>query len=152
MIKTPHIIPKVSDRRWHLIDAKNKVLGRLATEVTYTLSGKGKRTFSPHIDGGDFVVVINAGDVKITGNNKPEQKIDFRHSGYPGGDTMTPYGTFMKEKPERAVMLAVKGMLPKNRLRGPQLARLKVYRGATHPHGANLAQKEKAVASTSSNK
>lgn len=146
MLKTNHVPLKPSDRRWHLIDANNKVLGRLATEISYTLAGKGKRTFSPHVDSGDFVVVINAKDVKITGNNKPEQKMDFRHSGYPGGDTLTPYSTFLKEKPEHAIRLAVKGMLPKNRLRDCQLARLKVYRGSSHPHLANLKPKAEASA------
>lgn len=133
-----HIMSDVN-RRWHLIDANNQILGRIATKIGIALVGKRKRTFSPNNDNGDFVVVVNAEKIKITGNNKAEQKIDFRHSGYPGGDTMTPYSTFLREKPDRAIMLAVKGMLPKNRLRSRFLSRLKVYKGTSHPHGANLA-------------
>ena len=134
--------------KWHLVDAKDQILGRLASKLAKTIQGKGKILYSPHVDCGDHVVVINAKDVKITGNNKPKQKIDFRHSGYPGGHTMTPYGDFLKKKPERAVYLAVAGMLPKNRLRGKQLARLKVYANDKNPHAANFAkpksqQKEK---------
>ena len=126
-------------RRWHLVDANGKILGRLAVEVARTLSGKHKRNYAPHVDMGDYVVIVNAGGIRITGNNKPVQKIDFRHSGYPGGHTITPYGEFLKKKPERAIELAVSGMLPKTRLRKRQLARLKVYRSPTHPHGANFA-------------
>lgn len=140
--------PKKStvERHWHLIDAKDQILGRLATNVSRKLLGKDKRTFAPHVDCGDFVVIVNAEAVKITGNNKPTQKIDFRHSGYPGGDTMTPYGEFMKKKPERAIELAISGMLPKTRLRSRHMARLKVYRGATHPHTAQFAVKKEAAA------
>src|SRR5688572_22715239 len=85
------------DRRWHLIDAKGQVLGRIACEISNILVGKRKRTFTHHVDCGDFVVVVNAEGVRITGDNKPVQKIDFRHSGYPGGDTVTPYGEFMRK-------------------------------------------------------
>jgi large subunit ribosomal protein L13 len=131
-------------RRWHLFDAKDKVLGRLATEVARVLMGKGKRDYAPHVDCGDHVVIINAEGIRITGNNKPVQKIDFRHSGYPGGETVTPYGEFLKSKPDRAIHLAVSGMLSKNRLRDRQLARLKIYKGSTHPHGAQFATKAKA--------
>ena len=127
------------ERRWHLIDASNQVLGRLATDVASKLSGKGKRTYAPHVDCGDHVVVINAEGIRITGKNKPVQKIDFRHSGYSGGDTITPYGEFLRTKPERAISLAVSGMLPKTRLRSRQMARLKVYKGSTHPHGGQFA-------------
>ena len=127
------------ERQWHLIDAKDAVLGRLASDISRKLSGKSKRAYAPHVDGGDYVVVVNAAQVRITGNSKPVQKIDFRHSGYPGGDTITPYGEFLKKKPERAIELAVSGMLPKTRLRKKQIARLKVYRGITHPHGAQFA-------------
>lgn len=130
------------ERNWHLIDAKDQVLGRLATRVAYLLSGKGKRYYTSHVDCGDHVVVINAADVRITGNSKPIQKIDFRHSGYPGGDTMTPYKIFLKTKPERAISLAVTGMLPKNRLRRSRMARLKVYKNGAHPHGAQLSPKK----------
>lgn len=129
-------------RKWHLIDAKDQVLGRLATQIARHLSGKAKSTYSPHVDCGDYVVVVNAEGVKITGNNKPVQKIDFRHSGYPGGHTITPYGEFLKKKPTRAIELAVSGMLPKTRLRSRQMAKLRVYKGSNHPHGAQFAVKQ----------
>ena len=125
-------------RRWHLIDAQDQVLGRLASKIARHLSGKDKRVYTPHVDCGDFVVVINAQGIRITGNNKPVQKIDFRHSGYPGGDTITPYGEFLKKRPERAILLAVSGMLPKTKLRGKQIAKLRVYKGDTHPHKAQF--------------
>ena len=126
-------------RRWHLVDAKDQILGRLASRIAMKLMGKHKPVYAPHVDCGDHVVVVNAEGIKITGNSKPTQKIDFRHSGYPGGDTMTPYSEFLKSRPERAISLAVRGMLSKTRLRHRQLTRLKVYRGAFHPHGAQLA-------------
>lgn len=137
-MKTIHPNKNTVKRTWHLVDASGVVLGRLATDVAKKLNGKGKRIFSPHVDCGDFVVVINAENVKLTGNNKLDQKIDFRHSGYPGGDTMTPYREFMREKPDRAIKLAVSGMLSKNKLRQIQINRLKVYKGSAHPHGANF--------------
>lgn len=127
------------NRQWHLVDAKNQVLGRLASQVAHTIQGKGKTVYSPHVDCGDFVVIINAGHVKIKGNNKPVQKIDFRHSGFPGGYTMTPYGEFLKKHPERAVYLAISGMLPKNKIRPRQLKRLRVFRETTHPHGVHFS-------------
>jgi large subunit ribosomal protein L13 len=133
-------------RRWHLVDASNQVLGRLATEVARKLMGKDKSTFAPHVDCGDHVVIVNAQGIRITGGNKPTQKIDFRHSGYPGGDTVTPYGEFLKSKPDRAISLAVSGMLSKSRLRSRQMARLKVYKSATHPHGAQFAAPKAASA------
>jgi large subunit ribosomal protein L13 len=129
-------------RKWHLIDAQDQVLGRLATKIARHLSGKDKRVYSPHVDCGDYVVVVNATGIKITGNNKPVQKIDFRHSGYPGGQTITPYGEFLKKKPTRAIELAVSGMLPKTRLRSRQMAKLRVYKGASHPHSAQFAVKK----------
>jgi large subunit ribosomal protein L13 len=132
-------------RNWHLVDAKGQILGRLATEVAKLLSGKRKIVFAPHVDSGDHVVVINAEGIRITGNNKPTQKIDFRHSGYPGGDTMTPYNLFLEKKPARAVELAISGMLPKTRLRKRQMARLHVFRKNTHPYGGHFAAKEQAA-------
>ncbi len=137
-MKTIHANKQTIKRTWKVVDAKDKILGRLASEIAYTLSGKGKTIYTAHFDCGDFVVVINAKHVKLTGNNKLDQKIDFRHSGYPGGDTMTPYREFMKSKPDRAISLAVSGMLPKNKLRALRMKRLKVYNGSEHPHGANL--------------
>ena len=140
--------PKSSDihRRWHLVDANGQVLGRLATQIARRLMGKDKKEYAPHVDCGDYVVVINAAGIRITGNNKPTQKIDFRHSGYSGGHTITPYGTFLKEKPERAITLAVSGMLAKNRQRARQLTRLRVFRGETHPHAANFAAEKQTAA------
>jgi len=126
-------------RRWHIFDANDKVLGRFASDIARLLMGKGKRDFAPHVDCGDHVVVINAESIRITGNNKPVQKVDFRHSGFPGGETITPYGEFLRTKPERAIILAVSGMLGKNKLRSRQIARLKVYKGGAHPHGAHFA-------------
>lgn len=122
-------------------------MGRLASDIARQIQGKGKRLYAPHVDCGDFVVVLNADKVRITGNNKPVQKFDFRHSGYPGGQTVTPYGEFMEKKPERAVYLAVSGMLPKNRLRKLQLKRLRIFKGERHPHGVHFATKEKAAVS-----
>lgn len=140
-MKTFHVTKENVSRSWHLVDAKNEILGRLASRISKLIIGKGKRTFSYHVDSGDYVVVVNADQVKITGKNKPIQKIDFRHSHYPGGHTMTPYGEFMKKHPERAVYLAVSGMLPKTRLRKNQLGRLRVFKGTTHPHIAQFAPK-----------
>lgn len=136
--KTFQPTPSSVNRKWHLIDAKGQVLGRIASDISKKLVGKSKRTFAPHVDCGDFVVVINAEGVKITGNNKPTQKIDFRHSGYAGGMTITPYGEFLRKNPERAISLAVSGMLPKTRLRSRQMARLRVFRGTNHPHAAHF--------------
>jgi large subunit ribosomal protein L13 len=139
MLKTFQPKTNTIARHWHLLDANGKTLGRFASDVARQLTGKSKPIYAPHVDCGDFVVVINAEGIKITGNNKPIQKIDFRHSGYPGGDTTTPYGVFLKTRPDRAITLAVSGMLPKTRLRSRQIARLKVYKGAHHPHGAQFA-------------
>jgi large subunit ribosomal protein L13 len=119
---------KTVARRWFLVDADGVVLGRLAALVAGLLRGKGKTTFSSHVDQGDAVVVVNASKVVLTGN-KRTQKMDFRASGYRGGQTFTPYGRLLDEKPERAVELAVSGMLPKNRLRSRFMRRLKVFRG-----------------------
>lgn len=131
-----------------MIDAKKVVLGRLASDVSRLLSGKHKITYAPHVDTGDFVVIVNAEGIRITGNNKPTQKIDFRHSGYPGGYTITPYDLFLKEKPERAIELAVSGMLPKTRLRSRQMTRLRVFKGASHPYGAHFARAKAEAAAT----
>lgn len=132
-------------REWHLIDAKDQILGRFASKIARTLQGKGKYIYAPHVDCGDYVVIVNAEKIRITGKNKPIQKIDFRHSGYPGGHTITPYKEFLKEKPERAIHLAVSGMLPKNRLRSRQLTRLRIFKGPDHTHGANFPVAKKAV-------
>ncbi len=131
--------PKPGDieRRWHIIDASDVVLGRLATQSAVLLRGKHKPTFAPHIDMGDFVVIINAGKVALTGN-KREQKLAYRHSGYPGGLRSVSYTELLDKNPQRAVEKAIRGMLPKNSLGRQMLTKLKVYAGPEHPH---LAQK-----------
>ena len=129
--------PKPSDveRRWHVIDATDVVLGRLATQVAVLLRGKHKPTFAPHLDTGDFVVVVNADKVVLTGN-KAHQKKAYRHSGYPGGLRATGYADLLATRPDRAVEKAVRGMLPKTTLGRNQLSKLKVYSGPEHPHQA----------------
>ncbi|MDT0166395.1 50S ribosomal protein L13 [Actinotalea sp. AC32] len=129
--------PKPGDveRTWHVIDATDVVLGRLASQVATLLRGKHKATFAPHVDQGDFVIVINADKVALTGN-KREQKLAYRHSGYPGGLRAVPYNELLDKRPERAVEKAVRGMLPKNSLGRAQIGKLKVYAGPEHPHAA----------------
>ncbi len=133
--------PKPGDveRTWHVVDATDVVLGRLATHVATLLRGKHKATFAPHVDTGDFVIVINADKVALTGG-KREQKLAYRHSGYPGGLRAVPYADLLAKKPERAVEKAVRGMLPKNSLGRAQLRKLKVYAGPEHPHTAQKPQ------------
>ena len=123
------------ERQWHIIDASDVVLGRLATHVATLLRGKHKPTFAPHVDTGDFVVVINAGKVALTGN-KRQTKVAYRHSGYPGGLKQVRYEDLLTNRPEHAVELAVKGMLPHNKLARQIIKKLKVYPGAEHPHAA----------------
>ena len=127
------------NRQWHLIDAQGQVLGRLATRVATLLRGKGKPTFTPYLDEGDFVVVINAAGIKLTGN-KLDQKVAYSHSLYPGGLKLVPYSRLMVENPERAIEKAVSSMLTKSKLRERMLTRLKVYRDGTHPHAAQAPQ------------
>jgi large subunit ribosomal protein L13 len=133
--------PKPGDvtREWHVIDATDVVLGRLATQAAALLRGKHKPTFAPHVDGGDFVIIINADKVALTGN-KREQKMDYRHSGYPGGLRATSYVDLLASNPRRAVEKAVKGMLPHNKLGNHVITKLKVYAGPEHPH---IAQQPK---------
>ncbi len=126
-------------RKWYIIDAADKPLGRLATEVAQLLRGKHKVIFTPHVDTGDHVIVINAEKVILTGK-KPEQKIYARHSGYPGGLKTMTYAKLLKEKPELAIEKAVKGMLPHNRLGSVIFKKLKVYKGTEHPHQAQLPE------------
>lgn len=123
------------DKQWLVVDATDVVLGRLASVVAQRLRGKNKRIFSEHIDTGDFVIVINADKVRLTGH-KVEQKTYFRHSGYPGGARLTDLSKMIKDKPERVIEHAVRGMLPHNRLGRSQFKKLKVYRGEKHPHQA----------------
>ncbi|WP_084961827.1 50S ribosomal protein L13 [Thermoactinospora rubra] len=129
--------PKPADvqRQWYVIDATDVVLGRLASHVAALLRGKHKPIFAPHVDTGDFVIVINADKVALSGN-KLEQKKAYRHSGYPGGLRSVTYGELMEKRPEKAVEKAVKGMLPKNSLGRKMAKKLKVYAGAEHPHQA----------------
>ena len=129
--------PKPGDitRQWHVIDATDVVLGRLASQTAILLRGKHKPTFAPHMDMGDFVIIINAEKVALTGS-KLEQKRAYRHSGYPGGLRATSYTELMAKNPTRAVEKAIRGMLPKNSLAAQQIGKLKVYRGAEHPHAA----------------
>jgi large subunit ribosomal protein L13 len=122
-------------RRWLVVDAEGKVLGRLASEVAQLLRGKHKPMFSPHLDVGDFVIVVNAEKVRLTGT-KTEKKTYFRHSGYMGGDRLIPFKDMQEKHPERIIDLAVKGMLPKNNLGRLMRRKLKVYTGPDHPHVA----------------
>jgi large subunit ribosomal protein L13 len=120
---------------WYLVDATDKILGRLATQIANVLRGKNKPIFTPHVDTGDFIIVTNAEKVKLTGK-KLENKRYYRHSGYPGGFRVRTAQEVLKKKPEDLIMLAVKGMLPKNRLGSKLLTKLKVYAGKAHPHEA----------------
>ncbi len=127
--------PGEIERQWHIIDATDIVLGRLATHAATLLRGKHKPTFAPHMDTGDFVVVINAGKVALTGN-KRETKVAYRHSGYPGGLRKTSYQELLAKRPDRAIEMAVKGMLPHNKLGAKLIKKLKVYAGDNHPHAS----------------
>ncbi|MBV7411665.1 50S ribosomal protein L13 [Dermabacteraceae bacterium P13115] len=129
--------PKPDDveRSWYVIDATDVVLGRLASQAATLLRGKHKPVFAPHVDAGDHVIIINAEKVALTGN-KRENKLAYRHSGYPGGLRAVKYSELLEKNPERAVEKAIKGMLPKNKLAAQQIKKLKVYRGAEHPHTA----------------
>ncbi len=131
--------PKPADitRTWHVIDAHGMVLGRMATEVARRLRGKHKPIFAPHVDTGDFVIVVNAAAVVLTAG-KAEQKLAYRHSGYPGGLRSERYSDMMASRPEEVVRRAVRGMLPKTTLGRQQLNKLKVYAGPDHPHKAQL--------------
>jgi large subunit ribosomal protein L13 len=129
--------PKASEvtRGWVIIDATDVVLGRLASHAATILRGKNKATYTPHMDMGDFVIIVNADKVVLTGN-KAAQKKAYRHSGYPGGLRATTYTDLLEKNPERAVEKAIRGMLPKTSLGRDQFRKLKVYRGAEHPHAA----------------
>ncbi|MDP2014242.1 MAG: 50S ribosomal protein L13 [Actinomycetota bacterium] len=133
--------PKAGEvtRTWHVIDASDVVLGRLATHAANLLRGKHKTTYAPHIDTGDFVIIINADKVALTGQ-KRDQKKAYHHSGYPGGMKATGYADLLDNNSRKAVEKAVKGMLPHNKIGKQQLKKLKVYPGAEHPHAAQLPQ------------
>ena len=128
------------DRDWYLVDAEGKTLGRLATQIADILRGKRKPTYTPHVDVGDFVVVVNAEKVHVTGN-KLEDKRYWRHSGYPGGIRSRTLGEMLERRPEEVLRKAVKGMLPRNRLARRQITKLKIYAGPEHPHQAQKPEK-----------
>ena len=134
-MKTYMATPSTIDRKWYVVDAADKTLGRLAAEVAKVLRGKNKPTFTPHMDTGDHVIVINADKVKLTGK-KLVQKIYFRHSGYLGGATYTKAGELLKKNPVKMVEMAVRGMVPRNRLGSQIFTKLHVYAGPEHPHAA----------------
>jgi large subunit ribosomal protein L13 len=129
----------LEERKWWVIDAQNQPLGRVASRVATLLRGKHKPTFTPHVDTGDFVIVVNALQVKMTGQ-KADKKLYYRHSGYPGGITQRSYSELLAKKPEAPLTLAVKGMLPKNILGRQLLKKLKVYPTDQHPHAAQQPQ------------
>ena len=127
--------PRTVERKWYLIDAEGQTLGRLATEISRLLRGKDKPQYTPHVDTGDFVVVVNAEKVLVTGK-KAEQKVYYRHTGYPGGLKKTSYEVMQERKPTEILRKAVRGMMPKTRLGRQQLRKLKIYAGPEHPHEA----------------
>ncbi|HET7683868.1 MAG TPA: 50S ribosomal protein L13 [Marmoricola sp.] len=133
--------PKPGDiqRAWHVIDAENVVLGRLAAQTANLLRGKHKPQFAPHVDTGDFVIIVNAAKVALSGD-KATKKLSYRHSGFPGGLSATPIGELLEKDARRAIEKAVWGMLPKNRLGRQMIKKLKVYAGPDHPHAAQKAQ------------
>jgi large subunit ribosomal protein L13 len=127
--------PETRQRDWYVVDAEGKTLGRLATRIADTLRGKHKPEYTPHIDTGDFVIVVNAEKVAVTGN-KLRDKRYWRHSGYPGGIRSRTLGEMLERRPEEVIRKAVRGMLPRNRLARKQLTKLKIYAGPDHPHAA----------------
>jgi|SRR3712207_6756717 len=131
--------PHAVERKWHLINAEGQTLGRLATEVARLLRGKHKPQYTPHIDTGDFVVVVNAEKVFVTGK-KAEQKVYYRHTGYPGGLREMSYEDMLERKPTEVLRKAVKGMMPKTRLGRQQFKKLKIYAGPEHPHEAQAPE------------
>jgi large subunit ribosomal protein L13 len=136
-MKTYVAKPSTIEKKWYVVDAKGKTLGRLATVVADTLRGKRKPIYTPNIDTGDFVIVINAEQIVVTGN-KPEQKMYYHHSGYPGGLKEESYEKLLARRPEEIIRRAVKGMLPHNTLGRAQIRKLKIYTGAEHPHEAQM--------------
>ena len=123
------------ERKWYVVDAKEKILGRFSTKVASVLRGKNKASFTPHVDTGDFVIIINARHVKVTGK-KEDEKTYFSHSYYPGGDRLTPLKVLREEKPTEIIKHSIRGMLPKGRLGAAMIKKLKVYGGESHPHKA----------------
>ena len=134
-MRTYQATPQDRERNWYVVDAEGKTLGRLATQIADVLRGKRKPTYTPHVDVGDFVIVVNAEKIVVTGK-KREDKLYWRHSGYPGGIKSQSLGDLLERRPEEVIRRAVKGMLPRNRLARQQLRKLKVYAGPEHPHQA----------------
>lgn len=134
-MKTYFATKENTEHKWYIVDASGKVLGRMATQIAKYLRGKHKPEYTPHADTGDYVIVINAGQVAVTGNKKTD-KVYYTHSGYPGGLKETPYEKLMDKDPTRVIEHALKGMMPKNPLGRAMLRKLKVYAGAEHPHAA----------------
>ncbi|MFA6413807.1 MAG: 50S ribosomal protein L13 [Syntrophales bacterium] len=134
-MKTFNVKKEEIIKDWCVVDAQGRILGRLASEIASRLRGKHKPIYTPHLDTGDFVIVVNAEKIQLTGK-KLTDKIYYRHSGYPGGLTETPAGKLLQEKPEDVLKIAVKGMLPKNTLGRAMLKKLKIYKGPEHPHDA----------------
>ena len=139
-MNTISIKSKEINKQWYLVDADNQTLGRLSSKVAQILRGKNKVNFTPHMDMGDFVIIINAEKVKISGN-KEDDKMYFKHSGYPGGDKQISYKKLKSEKPELILINAVKGMLPHNKLGSKILTHLRVYPNSNHPHEAQKPKK-----------
>jgi large subunit ribosomal protein L13 len=127
------------ERNWLVVDANGQTLGRLATQIADALRGKRKPEYTPHVDTGDFVIVINAEKISVSGNKRTEKRY-YRHSGYPGGIKSRTLEEMLERRPEEVIRLAVRGMLPRNRLARKQLTKLKVYAGAEHPHAAQQPQ------------
>jgi large subunit ribosomal protein L13 len=138
-VKTYTATPADRDRRWVLLDANGKTLGRLATQIADLLRGKRKPEYTPHVDTGDFVVVVNAEKIHVSGNKRAAKRY-YRHSGYPGGLRSRTFEEMQARRPEEIIRLAVKGMMPRNRLARKQLTKLKVYAGPDHPHAAQQPQ------------
>ena len=138
-MKTVSIRPEDVIHGWFVVDAENKTLGRLATEIASRLKGKHKPEYTPHVDTGDFIVVVNADKVRVTGNKFTDKKY-YRHSGYPGGIKEMSFKDLQEQHPERIIERAVKGMLPRNPLGRAMFRKLKVYAGAEHPHAAQQPQ------------
>jgi large subunit ribosomal protein L13 len=134
-MKTYSAKPGEIERHWYVVDAEAKTLGRLATQIADVLRGKGKPVYTPHVDSGDFVIVVNARKVHVTGQ-KLDQKLYYKHSGYPGGLHSRTLREQLERRPEEVLRKAVRGMLPKNRLASAQLRKLKIYAGPDHPHAA----------------
>ena len=147
MMKTFSAKPAEVVRDWHIIDATGKSVGRLCVDIAKLLRGKHKAIFTPHIDTGDHVIILNAGRAVYTGNNKPMEPI-YRHTLYPGGIRSVPKGELLDKRPEYAIYRTVKGMLPHNKLGAAMLKKLRVYKGDTHPHEAQIIGMEKRKAAT----